>query len=1224
MMRVVLDMQGAQTASLERGIGRYTLDFVRALAQRPDELDLILLLNGAFGHTVQPITRAFEDLLPSNRICVWQPPFTALQGSDVNQIHSRAAALVREAFVQTLQPDLVHVCSWFEGYHNPAVVSVGQFDQGTPVSVTLHDLIPLVYPQHYLPDSGYSAFYEERLTELQKVTCLLAISEATRQEALPRLAFAPDRLFVTSCGVDPMFRPALESEKAKLEQVLRSLRITQPYVLYVGSADPRKNLNRLVQAYAALPPDLRNSHQLVMAGPMTDEELLDLRSLAASLGLERHAYRLLGHVANEQLLALYQGCKAFVFPSWAEGFGLPLLEAMACGAPSIASNIPSLSEIKHSQVSLFDPFDVSQMSAFLARILSDEPWRTHLCERDTARATEFSWTLVAQRAIEAWKSLVVPPPVRDRVWASRYTHQQSVQSQLLDSLADLYAEVPEEIAKQDAGGLAASCAINESELLRRVRAEVESSNQTWRLEGPFDSSYSLALVNRELARALSAIGKTVALHSTEGPGDFEPSDTFLKANPDLEQIHRACLALPALRADVVSRNLYPPRVSDMHGRLNCLHAYAWEETGFPQAWINAFNESLQGITVTSAHVQKVLIDQGLRAPVVVCGLGTDHWATIEPEPVKVHSDKSFRFLHVSSCFPRKGVEVMLRAYGAAFRRSDDVVLIIKTFHNPHNDVYEWLHQCRQADPTYPDVEVLEADWPESQVKGLMQSCHALVAPSHAEGFGLPMAEAMMSGLPVITTAWGGQTDFCTPDSSYLIDYTFEHAKSHFELFGSVWAKPDERHLATLFREVYEAPIHERERRVEAGRARLRAQFLWQHCAERVVHATRQFEQVISMRHVSRIAWISTWATRCGIATYSEHLLACMTAEVTVLANQVPPDELERDDSTERCWQADGKDDLRDLANAVAQTRANIVVVQFNYGLFNFDHFARFVDEQVDLGRTVVVCLHSTLDPEHQPEKRLRTLVSALSRCARVLVHTVHDLNRLKQLGMTQNVTLFPQGVWVPDHEQPKPSSKHQRRRFRLATYGFMLPHKGLVEMIKALSLLNRRGVQIELLMCNAYYPDPVSIRTTDAVRQAIREERMQRFVELDTRFQSDAASLSRLATADLIVYPYQQTNESSSGAIRFGLASGVPVAVTPMEIFDDVRPVVYTLPGFDPQSIADGIERLLWQRQKQTDAWQATNLRATQWTAQHDFRLLGKRLQNMLQALTLESRLRRD
>ena len=164
--------------------------------------------------------------------------------------------------------------------------------------------------------------------------------------------------------------------------------------------------------------------------------------------------------------------------------------------------------------------------------------------------------------------------------------------------------------------------------------------------------------------------------------------------------------------DVVSRNIYPPYVDDMQGRINLLHHYAWEETGFPGDWVNNFNEHLQGITCLSTHVEKILIDHGVNIPLSTSGGGVDHWERVKSDPGYKLSARGFRFLHVSSCFPRKAADILLDAYGEVFSDLDDVSLVIKTFKNPHNQIHEWLAERRNKKPGFPHVLIIEDDLTE--------------------------------------------------------------------------------------------------------------------------------------------------------------------------------------------------------------------------------------------------------------------------------------------------------------------------------------------------------------------------------------------------------------------------------------------------------------------------------------------------------------------------------
>lgn len=130
---------------------------------------------------------------------------------------------------------------------------------------------------------------------------------------------------------------------------------------------------------------------------------------------------------------------------------------------------------------------------------------------------------------------------------------------------------------------------------------------------------------------------------------------------------------------------------------------------------------------TSEHVRKLLIDNGLNVPAFVVGNGCDHWLNTSAETTKNVDDGTFRFLHVSSCFPRKGVQAMLQAWGRAFTRRDNVILIIKTFNNPHNEIDAWLAHAQAQFAEYPKVEVIKEDMSASQLKGLYESCDVLVA-----------------------------------------------------------------------------------------------------------------------------------------------------------------------------------------------------------------------------------------------------------------------------------------------------------------------------------------------------------------------------------------------------------------------------------------------------------------------------------------------------------------
>lgn len=406
-MRIVIDMQGAQTESRFRGIGRYTLALAKAIVQNRGEHEIILALSGLFPETIEPIRAEFDGLLSQENIRVWYAPGPVKECQPGNEWRREVAEHIREAFLASLQPDIIHVMSLFEGYVDDAVTSIGVFDTQTPVSVTLHDLIPLIHAEQYLDTNpSYKTYYMLKLKYLKRASLLLAVSESSRQEAIQYLNFPGKNMVTTYEAIDGRFRPrdVSKEDEASLQ---KKLSITRPFVLYVGGFDHRKNVKGLIQAYAHLPLNLRNGYQLVMAGKVPEGDKKRLLNLLQSVGLASSDIVFTGHVSDQELIALYNLCKLFVFPSLHEGFGLPVLEAMACGAPVIGSNTTSIPEVIGCEDALFDPRDLSSMASKLEQALIDDAFPEKLKHHGIQQAKRFSWNNSAKLVLNAWKTHAV-------------------------------------------------------------------------------------------------------------------------------------------------------------------------------------------------------------------------------------------------------------------------------------------------------------------------------------------------------------------------------------------------------------------------------------------------------------------------------------------------------------------------------------------------------------------------------------------------------------------------------------------------------------------------------------------------------------------------------------------------------------------------------------------------------------------------------------------------
>jgi glycosyltransferase involved in cell wall biosynthesis len=259
---------------------------------------------------------------------------------------------------------------------------------------TIHDLKPLFFPA-LAQRRNVNSLIEEALIgdKWFRIDHVVTDSQCSKRDIMMHLKVPEDRLTVVYPGIDlERFRPA--------ESRTHSGR---PYVLSVAGADPTKNVETLVEAFGRLPQPVRDAYDLVLVGDFRRRP--ELRERAASLGVEKQT-RFPGVVDDDQLIELYRQAALFVFPSRYEGFGLPVLEAMACGCPVISSNASSLPEVAGDAALLVDPADVDGLAKAMQRVLSDQDLSRDLRARGPARAEQFSWDRTAREMVAVYKKVV--------------------------------------------------------------------------------------------------------------------------------------------------------------------------------------------------------------------------------------------------------------------------------------------------------------------------------------------------------------------------------------------------------------------------------------------------------------------------------------------------------------------------------------------------------------------------------------------------------------------------------------------------------------------------------------------------------------------------------------------------------------------------------------------------------------------------------------------------
>lgn len=405
MVRLAIDLQGCQTpGSRHRGIGRYSLGFSQALVRNAPTDEVFIVLNGVFGETIGAVREAFDGLLPQENIRIWSGLEQVAEMHPGNQWRRSASEHIRNAFIRLLRPDVLHISSVFEGLGDNAVTSVPPASEIDATSVTLYDLIPLVRKEHYLADPTAAGWYQRRIEHVRRAKLFLAISESTRREAINILGLPADFCINVSAGIGPHFRKMVLPCRAR-EHFRTRYGLLRPFIMYTGGIDHRKNIEGLISAFASIPETLRSRYQLAIVCSINPDQRQQLLKLVRRCGLQPGDVVLTGFVPEPEMVQLYNICHLFVFPSLHEGFGLPVLEAMACGAPVIGSNCSSVPEIIGRQDALFDPRDTAAIAAGIIRVLGDEPFRLQLASHGIAAASKYSWDKSAKLAIEAFRSL---------------------------------------------------------------------------------------------------------------------------------------------------------------------------------------------------------------------------------------------------------------------------------------------------------------------------------------------------------------------------------------------------------------------------------------------------------------------------------------------------------------------------------------------------------------------------------------------------------------------------------------------------------------------------------------------------------------------------------------------------------------------------------------------------------------------------------------------------
>ncbi len=735
-------------ASACMGTGAYSETMVRALAKAAPESRITLLVSPQSPRNVH---------LPNVR-------YQALPWADVLREGCRQLAL--PAHLRSLKAD----CLFAPATLLPLI-------KACPMVATVLDVTFITHPDHYAPGlrEYLNTWFDPTLNVADR---LVAISEESRASLLSVRPISPDRVTV----ILPPIREALNRPmlKVDVDRILDALGIARPFFFHVSNLSPHKNVAFAIEVFArfvAAHPGTSPTF-LFAGGGYAPNRPPDLLKYAERMGLARRV-RYLGKVEDAELKALYQGCEAFLFPSLAEGWGLPVAEASCLGARVIASHqVPSAEESQRLSL---------DHTAWLQALEDDTFGRSSPPAISLEQAGKKLFDLLIGVVEDPSGSSSFPAPLHRR-------------------------------------GLTPSALVGPDQEEAPKAGDCLSWKGNWGYKTGGDASEKGEDVEKPSGPPPDfAIGIRGDWHSPSGFGEAA-RNVFLALRSEGLKPHAIPVPKDAIqesglwpagatsyldRADVWI-HLLPPELFDLDLPGHHVAFLNWETDRLPtveptgRLWRESLNR-LDEVWVPSSFLVEVLRDSGITVPIHVCPLPVDT-ETYSPgprRPPRIDLPNGFDptwtvFLYVGTWDPRKRPDVLVRSFCRTFADSDHALLLIKSYvtGNPTADraiLNGWLSGCLSGSA---HVRVMHGILPKQEMVGLVRLATVFATASRGEGYCLPAVEAMSCGKPVIAAAWSAFRDFV----SMPVEYRIENVPREVILPGYSsnhrWAVLDEDHLAT--------------------------------------------------------------------------------------------------------------------------------------------------------------------------------------------------------------------------------------------------------------------------------------------------------------------------------------------------------------------------------------------------------------------------------------------
>ena len=756
-MKILIDVQGLQTASGKRGIGRYTTSLISKMIELKSEWEFHLLCNSRLEEGFDYVLELFSGLVCRKNIHL----FESFQNVDIlseeNNLYREVSELLREGFISQIQPDVLLITSLFEGMSDPAVTSVHKFEKNIPVVTILYDLIPLIRKELYIPTKGHKSWYFKKVSCLKNSDLLLAISESSSREAIEHLDVK--NVDNISTATNSFFKK-LDYSESKIKQIYSKHKILkEKFILGVGHPlDPRKNVETLIKAFSLLDNDLSSKVCLVIVGGAKQHENA-WSELLTKRNLSKNDVVTVDYISDEDLRDLYNLCEIFVFPSIHEGFGLPALEAIQCGAVAIGSNTTSIPEVIGNDKALFEPKCERSISEKIEKILKEDSYQKELKRYQSEHIKTFSWERTAKLAIKSIEKLKCDFGKVERIDES--------DELLIKCLAEKIRDISDRDLREISSFVAKNKLPEKRQLLIDVSALVKTDDKSgiqrvvkailsYFLDVK-DRDYAVRPVYRDFDKYRYAnqffdeapSNKKDLIIDVYNNDIFFGADLDLEISPLAEKCHREMKRKGVKRIHLVY-DLIPVKFKQ-YCHPAVVEAY--------ERWLTFVTSEADKAICISKAVADELKDYMLDTSEVRDDLSIKHFHLGANLPVKkavflTEEEQAFLkqisgkkcFLMVGTIEARKGHSQVLSAFEELWEEGLDYVLIFVG--KPGWKVEDLLGKLSAHKELNKRVYHLSGV-SDSFLNTIYSKAGALIQASYSEGFGLPLIEAAFHEVPMI-------------------------------------------------------------------------------------------------------------------------------------------------------------------------------------------------------------------------------------------------------------------------------------------------------------------------------------------------------------------------------------------------------------------------------------------------------------------------------------------